>query len=173
MTGSQDELTAGLQDFIPAGEVAAYLHHPGRLQAILVALFGDDGGHIVPRELRARYSVVFAILVSIDHGKYIGNFISHDALCDARLPFTERPKRFPLDQGAPDVFFEKFSAAQARFCAPKFTEGHHKFEWDERLPFLEKMFIDDGGSAKVYRVKLHAEHDQLHRPQSSVWIICT
>lgn len=168
VTGSQDDYTAGLEDFIPAGEVAAYLRQPGKLTGILTALFGDNRDHIDPRQLLNRYSVVFAILVSIDHGQYIGNFTPHDALCDARLPFTERPKRFPLDQGSSNLFYERFATAQARFCAPKFTEGHCEFEAEERLPFLEKEFIDDGGSAKVYRVKLHAEHDLIHRPQSSV-----
>ena len=168
MPGSQGDYTAGLDDFVPAGEVEAYLRQPGKLREILSALFKNGGDEIDARQLITRYSVVFAILVSIDCGAYIGTFLPHDALCDARLPFHERPKRFPSGQGVSDALFDKFQTAQARFCAPKFTEGHHNFERDERLPFLEKKFIGEGGSAKVYRVKVHAKHDLLDRPETPV-----
>lgn len=167
VTGSEN--TDDLEDFIPAGDVRAYLHQPGKLKEILTALFGESGRHINLVRLKARYSVVFAILVSIDRGEYIGNFIHHDALSDARLPFAERPTRFPLDRGAPDqedAFFDHFSAVQARFCAPRFEPGYYKFEKEERLPFLKKVFLDDGGSARVFRVELHAEHDFLHESPS-------
>lgn len=168
MTASQGDYTAGLDDFVPAGEVEAYLRQSGKLRAILNALFGDGGGDIDARQILTRYSVVFAILVSVDHGEYIGNFLPYDSLCDARLPFSDRPARFPLVHGGSNVLFDRFQAAQARFCASKFTGGHHKFEREERLPFLEKKLVGEGGSAKVYRVKIHAKHDDLHRPGSLV-----
>lgn len=170
MPGSQSDYTAGLDDFVPAGEVEEYLRRPGKLRDILSALFKDGGDDIDARQLVNHYSIVFAILVSIDCGAYIGNFLTHDSLRDTRLPFVERPRRFP-EQGVSDVFFQRFKDEQARFCAPKFDEGHHKFEQDERLPFLEKKFVGAGGSAKVYKVKLHAMHDYLSGPESPVSFI--
>jgi hypothetical protein len=165
--GSQSDYTVGLDDFVPAGEVEEYLRQPSKLREILSALFKEGGDDIDARRLVTHYSVVFAILVSIDYGAYIGNFLHHDSLRDTRLPFAERPRRFP-DEGVPDGFFKQFQDEQARFCAPKFDEGHHEFEKDEPLPFLEKKLVGSGGSAKVYRVKLHAKHDLLSRPESPV-----
>lgn len=170
VAGSQGDYTAGLDDFVPAGEVEAYLRQPGKLREILSALLKDDSDDIDAQQLVDRYSVVFAILVCIDYGAYIGNFLPHESLRDARLPFVEKPRRFP-DQGLSDAFFQQFQREQARFCAPKIYEGHHEFEKDERLPFLEKKCVGAGGSAKVYRVKLHASHDYLGRPESQVSFI--
>lgn len=170
MSGSQADYTAGLDDFVPAGEVEAYLREPGKLTDILGALLGDDDDEIDAQQLVDRYSVVFAILVAIDHGAYIGRFLPHESLRDARLPFAERPRRFP-NQGVSDTFFQQFQIEQARFCAPKIYEGTYKFEREERLPFLERKLVGEGGSAKVYRVKLHANHDYLNGPKSPVSFI--
>jgi hypothetical protein len=168
VTASQGECTTDLEDFVPAGEVEAYLSESGRLRAIIAALFPNGYDDTETRKIKRSYSIVLAILVSIDHGEYIDNFLPYDFLCDTRLPFTERPRKFPIGRGTPDTLFERFQRAQVRFCAAKFTRGHHIFEAEERLPFLERTFVGQGGSAKVYRVKIHTEHDSLREPPSQV-----
>ena len=168
--GSQGDYTAGLDDFVPAGEVEAYLRQPGKLGEILGALFGDGDDDIDAQQLVDRYSVVFAILVAIDYGTYIGRFLPHESLVDAKLPFDDRPRTFP-DQGVSDTFFQQFRIKQARFCASKIYEGNRKIPWEEHLPFLEKELVGEGGSAKVYRVKIHANHDFLSKPESPVSLI--
>lgn len=167
VSGSQGDYTAGLDDFVPAGEVEAYLRQPDKLGDILGALLGDGDDEIDAQQLVDRYSVVFAILVAIDYGAYIGRFLPHASLRDAKLPFAERPRSFP-NQGLSDTFFQQFQIEQARFCAPKIYEGIHKFEVEACLPFLEKKLVGEGGSAKVYRVKLHANHNRLSKPEPPV-----
>lgn len=161
-----------LDDFIPTGKVEAYLRKkPSSLPGILADLFGSESSHWHGRtsEILTRYSVVFAILVSIGHGGQILNFLRSDDLCDDRLPFDGRPTQFPWASPDSDDLFNLFKAAQLRFCAVKFKlNSMHEFNGSRPLPFLKKELLDEGGSAKVYKVQIHASHDLLHGPGAKV-----
>jgi hypothetical protein len=160
------EHTDEIIDFVPAGEIKAYLCEGGRLKEILAALFGSDkyNGWEADQIIHF-FSVVFAILVSINKGHHILGFLEHDSLRDNHLPFAARPPRFP------EAFFDAFSNAQPRFWAATFTERSlHVFEDERRLPYLEKkrVSVNEGGSADVYRVRIHPNHNELHGSGSQV-----
>lgn len=165
--GSHGQYAFGLTDFVPAGDVEHYLREGTTLKDILNALFPDLSDAPNAQAIVTRYSVVFAILVSIGMGQHIGTFLKHDQLCDQKLPFFERPRDFPVEpsemlQDGSDMFFKKFCATQARFCAPILELGDAlEFDPDYRLPFLGKQPIGEGTSAKVYRVTVHNRHDRL------------
>jgi hypothetical protein len=169
---TQDKNTSGLDDFVPAGEVQAYFRKDlSRLTAVLNALFGSEDsrwrGHV--NEIVDHYSVVFAILVSIGYGEYILNFLPHETLCDDKLPFEVRPTKFPRPHLDSDEIFDHFQKAQLRFCAVKFHRNStHEFDDSRPLPFLSKELIDEGGSAKVYKVEIHVSHDMLQSPSTEV-----
>ena len=150
-------------DFIPAGEIKAYLREGGRLNEILAALLEEpEDGHCA-NEIIQFYSVVFAILVSIDRGRYITNFLKHESLRDNHLPFTVCPPRFP------EAIFDEFWHAQPRFCAATFYKGSQQvYDNERRLPYLEKKRIGEGGSADVYRVRIHCDYNKLHGSGSQV-----
>lgn len=44
----------------------------------------------------------------------------------------------------------------------------HEFDDSQPLPYLKKEPLDEGGSAKVYKVQIHASHDLLHSPGAKV-----
>jgi hypothetical protein len=161
-----------LDDFIPAGAVQAYLREdPSRLTAILTALFGSEDSRWrgCTREIVNRYSVVFAILVFIDHGEYILNFLPHQTLRDNRLPFEARPAKFPWAPSDSVDLFDRFQEAQSRFCAVTLEPNSTPvFDDSQPLPYLSKELLDEGGSAKVYKVQIHASHDMLQISSAGV-----
>lgn len=161
------EHTAGISDFIPAGDIKAYLCEGGKLNEILSVLFVNPPYKPWQAEqIIHHFSVVFAILVSINRGHDILNFLKYDSLRDSRLPFTVRPQRFP------EAIFDDFRVAQPRFCAATFTErSWNEFEDERRLPYLEKKLVNGGGSAEVYRVRIHPNHNKLHGSGSQVSLI--
>jgi hypothetical protein len=169
---TEDEDPAGLDDFIPDGEVQAYFREDSsRLPAILTALFGSEGSRWRGRtnEIATRYSVVFAILVFIGYGEHILNFLGHETLCDEKLPFEVRPNKFPWEPSDSDELFDRFQKEQLRFCAVRFHRNTtHEFDDSRPLPFLSKELIDEGGSAKVYKVQIHGSHDMLQGPCTEV-----
>lgn len=173
VTGSQDDHEE-LQDFVPSGEVAAYLKGNGVLKDILAALYPSQDHRDSAKEIVNRFSKVFAILISIGYGGQILNFLPHDSLSDGRLPFETRPLKFPrdpyeTDHYGPGSFFGRFQAEQPRFCAQIMAAGaFSSIEPQQRMPFLEKTLVGRGGSAHVFRIKVHADHDQLKRRNAQV-----
>jgi hypothetical protein len=153
----------GLRDFIPAGQIKGYLCEAGRLKKLLHELFGTSEHDWRALEIVERYSVVFAILVYIYEGRHIINCLDHDSQGDDRLPFSLCPEDFP------EALWDNFRAAQPRFCAATFTKRSQPTYGEERrLPFLEKVAIGLGGSADVYRVRIHPNHNKLHSNNSQV-----
>lgn len=153
----------GLKDFIPAGEIQGYLREPGRLKNMLYELFGHTNYDWRASDIVERFSVVFAILVYIHEGHHIINCLDHDSQRDDRLPFSACPEDFH------NALWDKFRATQPRFCAATFRKRSQPVYGDEqRLPFLEKVVLGSGGSAEVFRVRIHANHNKLHNSGSQV-----
>lgn len=169
---ARDKDTVGLDDFIPAGEVQEYFRkEPARLTAILAASFGsqDNRWRGRTKEIVNSYSVVFAILVFIGHGEYILNFLPHETLGDDRLPFETRPHKFPCTPSDSVQLFDRFQQAQSRFCAVNFKRNTTpEFDDSRPMPYLSKELLDEGGSAKVYKVQIHAAHDLLQAATANV-----
>ena len=187
----------GIKDFVPDGEIDAYLRrdHTG-LKEILAVLFPNESDRPSADHILQFCLLVFAILVSSGDGDWIGMFLKHKPLYDSSLPFRMDGTESEIDDavqmtytvplahapfdtsltgaatsrssdGFPRSLFERFRASQARFCAPKFTEGHsYRFDADTILPYLERQLIGEGGGAEVYRVKVHANHDFMRRLDS-------
>lgn len=161
-----DESTR-LEDCIFAGEAKEYLRQPGCLSNILAALFDKEEDRPDRGKILNGYATVFAILIAIDRGRYIGNFLVHYTLGDAKLPFLAQSSEFPHDHsGATDdkSLFERFQEAQWRFCAPVLQRGDEMVFPDRApMPYTEKELAGTGGSAQVFKVKLHSEHDRIHK----------
>jgi hypothetical protein len=189
-----------VDDFVPAGEVDGYLRHRSALEDIFDDVFPSASDRPSAGQILQDYPLVFTILLSSGMGAWIGVFLKHESLCDSNLPFRINATSSRTDEtyrktytvplasaslspssleraasrslnGLPSSLFETFQATQARICAPKLTEGCcYEFDADEILPYLEKQPIGEGGGAKVYRVKVHANHDFMRRLDNNVRI---
>ena len=187
-----------VDDFVPAGEVDAYLRQNAALEDMLRALFPNANDRPKASQILQNHSLVFTVLISCGKGDWINVFLKHGSLCDRNLPFRMHVTKDQIDDplrmtykiptaSAPvstlttestssrslDEFFtnsfESFQASQARFCAPTLAEGcYYDFDEDDILPYLEKQLIGEGSVAKVYRVKVHASHDFMRRLDAHV-----
>lgn len=115
---------------------------------------------LLSREVPVRQSLVrercligFCILLSIGHGKYVGELSKHHDLRDGNLPFQGPPKHLP-----PNVW-EEFMKAQWLFTPAEFRRGIDTHPKEMRLPYLDKEFIGEGVSARLYKVTVHHDYD--------------
>jgi hypothetical protein len=110
--------------------------------------------------IRERYLAVFSILLSIDRGPYIRNFVQHDQLADERLPFLTRDELPEVCK----VLFVEFYDAQWKFCAKRLV--HDRLN-DTRLhehtvvPFKRKEKLKEGVDSTIFKVELFEEHNHL------------
>lgn len=106
---------------------------------------------------------VFCILLNIGKGQYIEHFLKSFSLSDQKLPFhpESEPPAFPSDPNDPK-FFERFCDKQWSLCAPEFkNKAKSSYRKEEVLPITEKEFISQGGSADVFKIKLHKDYNKL------------
>lgn len=153
-----------LQDFIPISEVQAFFHSPGKTSELLKVLFDEEESRPRSQTVRNYYILVFCILIAIGRGRQIQHFLRHDHLQDSKLPFFQKPEHFGHDSTcSPDDFFEDFERMQWRFCVPVLDRERTFRDFDHRtiMPFLKKQRIGGGGSATVYQVEVHRDHDRL------------
>lgn len=169
VTGAQDA-SLGLEDFVPISEITRHLRRYGLLRELLSCLLPQEDVREVGSMILSNYTIVFAILVHIGRPRQIVNFLPHDMLCDTKLPFEHRPSQFPLDPFDDDrnSFFGHFQAVQPRFCPKNLIRGTLNVRDEQRMPFLEKSFIGRGASAKVYKIKVHADYDHMKKEDGSV-----
>ena len=159
--------------FIPYTSVEAYLNQEGRLESLIRAIFPDDDPGKLPdaETIRDSHLKVFCILVSIAKGRYINHFIEN-WLNDSNLPLQDRPSTFPEDS-RDTKFWESFYDRQWEFSVKKFAHntGLH---FDARgwiLPIVEMKKIGGGGSAVIYKIKLHEDYDSLVQHVSLDWTL--
>nr|KAK5446067.1 hypothetical protein LTR18_003986 [Exophiala xenobiotica] len=151
--------------FMPENALKQYLSQKNRLPDLLKALFdpGEPPANVSSNSILASYISVFAILVRIHKGQYIGAFLRHKAeLSDHQLPFRARPPDFP-SLSNDDPFFDDFCKEQWRFCAHNFSDGEDDIHISESyiLPILAKESLEDGGTADLCRVTIHADYDKI------------
>lgn len=155
--------------FIPDPDVEAYFEDIRSIRKLVAALFPNGAApHVDPERIRKKYAKVFLILLLTGNGQFIGLFLREDSLCDRYLPFRSRPARFPQSTADTD-FFKYFYHQQWEFCAPIFQYGID-LQFDEKdliLPIISKEKIGGGGSAIVYKIKLHPAYDKLGRESPS------
>ena len=157
-----------LPDFIPNSEFEEYLSH---LKEALRVIFEGHGSPPDVDTILTEYPRVFCILTKTGNGIHIRNYVNNDGFNDRLLPFIQKPDFFPVE-AEPDPeksIFSKFQEVQWRFCAPTLTTKRQRRFYDGTImPFIEKEFKAEGGSSKVYRVKIHASHDKMLGTSESV-----
>ena len=151
--------------FIPYSCVDAYLNEDDRVESLLRAIFPDaDPGKLPDADtIRKNHLRNLCILLSISKGRFITNFIEYE-LIDSKLPHEDRPRHFPVDSG--DIkFWNSFFERQWEFSAREFTcgIGLHIDAKEWILPIIEMEEIGDGGSAVIYKIKLHDDYDSLQQ----------
>jgi hypothetical protein len=151
--------------FVPLNKVKAYLQDNGqeKLNQIIAALFPRGDG-IYPNDVLPDNIAVFCTLLKISKGAWIKYFRHHRSLRDAALHFdpASQPLNWPEDTGDPE-FLKKFCEQQWKFCVPvmrqPFVDQH--FPKDLILPIIYKTALGSGGSATLWKIKLHPDYNNL------------
>lgn len=161
--GTNGPSPAPNSSFMPLPDLQAYLKAEKRTTRLLRALYSDCEHRHIIELLEEWYIRVFAILILIGKGRYIEHFVRHESLRDPQLPFLVKPSHFPVDPNYPsfwDLFYEK----QFAFCPRYFRyyENNQQLEDRRILPIISKEVLDEGGSAAIYKIKLHPHYDQLN-----------
>lgn len=149
--------------FLPLPDLKAYLNAEKRIIKLLRALYHEREDQVIDIDILEKWYIrVFTILILIGKGRYIEHFSQHHNLRDPQLPFLEKPAHFPIDPNDP-YFWQSFYDIQFAFCAHyfRYNENQAKLEDLCILPILSKEVLGQGGSAAIYKIKLHPYYDQL------------
>lgn len=152
--------------FIPIPKVEAYFERDRRqrLIEILDAIYFPETRPLYTENILPKYTAVFCILLHIGKGRYILKFTKHASLGDSALPFDPEnpPAKFPICPEDPS-FFPHFCDQQWRWCAPKFQRHMLNEEFGARtvLPITSMEQLGDGGSARLYKIKIHKLYNEL------------
>lgn len=168
-TGSQDD-SDDSKEFVPSSEIKKQLRPRGFLKEMLSGFCQGDLS-AEASDIIKRYSTVFAILVFIGQPHHILHFLHYDSLCDTKLPFGPHTLHFPKseDDRGPNSLLRRFRDAQPPFCAKTLNErSKPTFDYEDRLPFLDKIYLNSGGSARVYKIRIHSDYDNLQPRGGSV-----
>ena len=152
--------------FMPLLDLQAYFRAHHRTHKILRALFfeREPGAlHSLVQPLEARYLRVFTILILLGKGRFIEHFIQYHNLRDDLLPFLTEPQHFPIDPNDP-TFWDSFYKKQFAYC-PHFFRHNENYRLEDLLilPITTKEVISRGGSATLYKIKLHPYYDKLYQ----------
>lgn len=148
--------------FMPLPILKGYLKEHNRTNKLLRALYPEREHQIQVAFLEESCIRVFTILTLIGKGRYIEHFAQHPNLRDPHLPFLEKPAHFPTDPNDP-TFWQFFYEKQFAFCAHHFrhNENYTKLEDLYVLPITSKEVLGVGGSAAIYKIRLHGHYDKL------------
>lgn len=149
--------------FLPLPDLRAYLKAENRITNLLAALQVENPhNRSLTETLGNHYIKVFTILILIGKGRYIEYFVQHHDLRDSKLPFLVKPADFPIEPNYPK-FWESFYEQQFILCPHVFEAhaNHLKLEDPRILPIISKTVLAQGGSAFVYKIKLHPYYDKL------------
>jgi hypothetical protein len=109
------------------------------------------------RIVRDRYLVVFSVLLAINRGVYITNFVQYDQLADERLPFLSRDEWPEVCK----VIFPEFYEAQWKFCAKRLVYDRlndTRLHADEVIPFKRKEVLKEGPDSTIFKAELFEEY---------------
>ncbi|PVH88884.1 hypothetical protein DL98DRAFT_565731 [Cadophora sp. DSE1049] len=135
-----------------------------RLRELLLGVWYPDEPLVDPDDILQNYIAVFCILVELGKGTFVEHFSSRD-LSDLRLPFDpgQSPQtHFPTITDDPN-FFRAFCDMQWKYCAPEFKCPMMNIHFEDQriLPIVSKELIAGGGSALLYRIRLHSLYNRL------------
>jgi len=151
--------------FMPLELLESHLKVQGRLRRILTALFPQS--HFLPINPEDIWRLgtvrIFAILILIGKGRYIKTIAQWPMLTDQHLPFLSEPLHFPKLADGDTSIWSAFYEKQFQFCPHVFAGGATDTSLEDGtiLPIVEKEFICRGGSAEIYKIKLHTKYDHL------------
>ncbi|KAL8842972.1 MAG: hypothetical protein Q9176_002275 [Flavoplaca citrina] len=170
INGTNGPSTSPNHPFMPLPDLQAYFRAHQRTHKILCALFSErepSAHHSLIQSLEARYFRVFTILILIGKGRFIEHFIQYHNLRDDLLPFLAKPQHFPTDPNDA-TFWESFYEKQFAYC-PHFFRHNENYRLEDLLilPITTKEVIGRGGSATLYKIKLHPYYDKLLRHKQS------
>lgn len=162
ISGTNGPSAAPNRPFMPLPDLEAYLKAHHRTSKLLRASYPERDHLVVASLLEECYIRVFTILILIGKGNYIEYFHQHTNLRDHKLPFLEKPAHFPIDPSDP-AFWEKFYEKQFTFCAHCFGHNENYIQLEDLcvLPIKSKERLRGGGSAAIYKIRLHPHYDQL------------
>ena len=156
--------------YIPSASLNEYFQDSKQVTRLLRAVFGKDTHLPVDAATVAAYCPkVFSILLLIGHAHLIQQFVTNENLRDTKLPFEENCPSFPPLTGpvAREAALKQFRAKQWQFSAHVFRE--HDRNIDMRLdsniilPIQILEPLSPGGTAKLFKVEIDEEYDQLHK----------
>ncbi len=155
-------------EFVPLKTVRDYLgaNNNAELEKIITAVFYPRGVPVDIDDILQNYLQIFCILVDIGKARFLEVFSSHD-LSDRLLPFdpeSSPPTHFPLDP-TDQQLYQTFCDKQWRFCAADFRFPMSRTTFPDKrvLPIISKERIAGGGSAILYKIRLHSSYNKLHR----------
>ena len=165
---SKEPSNKGDRDFVTSDGLKDYFLKDGskRLRRLLDIVAPSTSGETTSIEdVTNNHLIVFAILLSIGKGRFVGHFSKREGLSDAKLPFTDKTQ-FPTD--TEDTLFERFKAKQWIFCAARFESRPEAFwEPDRILPIIFKTPMKSGGGGETFKIKIHPSYDFLGGRQQS------
>jgi hypothetical protein len=146
----------GTRPIISMSALRSYLT-TGRLRKLLLYVTSTAN---FERTVRDRYLAVFSVLLLIDRGPYINNFVQHEELADERLPFLNR-NDWPE---VCNVIFDEFYEAQWKFCAKRLIYDRlndTKLPVDMVVPLKRKDKVREGPDSSIFKVELFEEYNHL------------
>ncbi|KAF2265882.1 kinase-like protein [Lojkania enalia] len=150
--------------FVPLAATHTYLKRAGHVKHLLTAVTRST---IQPGGVRESFPKIFTILLLIGKGSFIEDFLNSSELSDSSLPLFQKPRGLRCLN---DVEFQQFQEQQWIFCAPLFDarllHGVH-YSPSYILPITSKREIAEGGSAVVFEIALHPDHDRLGRQDNT------
>lgn len=147
---------------MPLPDLQTYLKAEKRITKLLAALQVESLHQSLIETLANHYIRVFTILTLIGKGRYIDYFVQYSSLRDSKLPFLKKPLYFPIDPIFP-TFWESFYEQQFTLCPHSFGENENDLKLEDPciLPIISKEVLAQGGSAFIYKIKLHHYYDEL------------
>lgn len=148
--------------FMPQPKLKEYLRQGTRMQSLIGQVFEPHAPpvHAATHTILENCTAIFAILVRIGYGKFIGEFSRRKELFDDRLPYLAKPANFPISDNS---FFQKFEKEQWRFCVHNFSKEDTDIQIEDRciLPIISQTKIAEGGTADIFKIVIHNYYDAL------------
>lgn len=158
--------------FMPLPDLQCYPKAENRINRLLGALLVESL-HQSPIDTLGNYYIrVFTILTLIGKGRYIEHFVQHRNLGDSQLPFLEKPTHFPIEPNFPN-FWDLFHEQQFTLCPHSFGANENLLKLEDPcvLPIISKELLASGGSAFIYKIKLHPYYDKLSPAEDASRVI--